>query len=701
VATIKLQNEADARAGRYYEFDPERSPVLGQGGMGVVFKGKIHNETGKPDFVAIKVLFRDLPLDSIARAQREAGIQIVHENVVRMYGFVEIADFDGKPKYHVISEYLDGETLDKVLERKGALPPEEAIRIVKSILAALYMLHSKGYIHRDIDPSNVMLCKDGKVKLIDFGIAKLKKEYRGEDVIRTGTMEGAFIGKINYASPEQLEGKHELTNETSDVYSTGILLYELLTGQLPFTGYIHEIIKAHQTLPIPRNNSISGNLQYVIRKATAKAQSARYQSVTQFTVDLEKIEKGEKLGSSPIKKWMLAPAGVLLILLAGFGIWRYQADKQSRFRETIEKASSLASVALYQDALDAYRKANQVIRTDSITRTINMLDILTRAVAEYTRSEYLKADSLFKLAEELSSSDACYYLGEMNYEGTGTPKNFRKGFEYTSKAASMGNKLAEYRLGYIYLNGIDVVPDYDKAIRYFERSGKIIDMGAEANNPELQFVKGEMYLYGNGVPQNTNRAMEYYESAAKQDYPRAQYALYELLNRENPQKAMEWLALAAEKGYPKAAFRLGAWLIGQQKYREGYEWTLKAAEKNYSPAFRQLGAIYQEKRKNRLSLAIQQAINLKGNDSVSHQYTLKALDYDFDNYLAMYDIGMDYLEGNGVDRNKHEARKYFEMARQKVEQLPYRENGGKRIYDELRYPFAERVRTFNYAQHIK
>ncbi|MDR1556849.1 MAG: protein kinase [Tannerellaceae bacterium] len=698
MAIVRLQN----KAGRYYEFDPDSVP-LGRGGMGVVFKGRmIHTDTGLYDYVAIKVLLGDLSNESIARAQREASIQIVHENIVRMYDFVVATDGNGRSHYHVISEYLEGETLDKVIEKNGILSQEEAIRYTKNILAALYMLHNKGYIHRDIDPSNVMICRDGKVKLIDFGIAKRITDYQNE--FKNKTREGLFIGKINYASPEQAEGQHELTNVTSDIYSTGILLFELLAGELPFTGTNLEIVNGHRKKKVPENKRIPSKLQYVIRKATAKNPAERYQSASEFMVDLERIERGKNpVGYNPQEyKWVyMAAGGAVLLLLISFGIWRNQESREIRFRETLTKASSSMTVALYQEALDLYKTANKIIRTDSISRTIEMLEILTRGVTEYINSEYARADSLFHLADALNSSDASYYLGEMSYEGIGMPKNFRRGFEYTSKAAKMGNKLAEYRLGYIYQNGIDVKADYDKAIRYFESAGRVIDRGTEANNPEFQFVKGNMYMYGNGVQPNRKRAIEYYESAANLAYPQAQYELYEILSEEDQEKAMKWLRTAAGKGYPKAAYRLGALLIGQQKYKDGYEWTLKAAAKNYSPAFRQLGAIYQEKGKNRLATIIQQTLNLKGNDAVSHNYTVKALDYDFDNYLAMYDIGMDYLRGNGVRQDKNEAIRYFEMARKKVEQLPYKMENGKRIYDEIQHPFAETIRTFNYEPYIK
>ncbi|MDR1257816.1 MAG: protein kinase [Tannerellaceae bacterium] len=701
MASVLLQNESDLRSGRYYEFDPEnKADILGKGGMGIVFKGRlVHGETGKYDYVAIKVLFKDLSEESVTRAQREASIRIVHENIVRMYDFVETTDTDGKPRYHVISEYLEGETLDKLIKKSGILSQAEAVKIVKSILAALYMLHSKGFIHRDIDPSNVMVCKDGKIKLIDFGIAKQVIEY--QDEFGKGTQEGKFIGKINYASPEQAEGKHWLTNVASDIYSTGILLFELLTGKLPFTGTMYEIIKGHREQVIPRNDSLSRELQYVIRKATAKDPAQRYQSATEFIVDLEQIEKGKSPIPRPLKKWIYGAAVVCLALLTGFSVWRYQEGRHARFGEALSKASAMMQVAMYQDALDLYREANEAVVTDSVSQTIKMLETLTLGVAAYIDSEYAAADSLFNASDSLGSSDACYYLGEMSYEGIGTPKDFRRGFEYTSRAAAMGNKLAEYRLGFIYQNGIDVEADHDKAIRYFESAGRIIDRGTEANNPEFQYVKAGMYMHGNGVQQNSRRAIEYYESAAVSGYPQAQYELYEILDREDHTKAMEWLTTSAERGYPKAAFRLGVLLIGQQKFREGFDWTTKAAEKNYSPAFRQLGAIYQEKGKTSLAALIQQTLGIKGDDSVSHLYTVKALDYDFDNYMAMYDIGMDYLRGNGVKEDKAEAVKYFDMARHKVEQLPFTWENGRRIYNEIQHPFAEEIRTFDYTPYIK
>lgn len=700
MAVIKLQNESDIQLGQYYEFDPEdRYSILGKGGMGIVFKGKlIHSETGVNELVAIKVLFKDLSEESILRARREASIQIVHENVIRMYGFVETTDGDGKPRYHVISEFLDGEPLSERLKKSGILQQSESLKIVKNVLAALYMLHGKGYVHRDIDPSNVMVCKDGKIKIIDFGIARKMKEYHDE--FQQGTQEGKFIGKVNYASPEQARGEHWLTNATSDIYSVGVLLFELLTGKLPFSGTTYQIIKGHLEQPLPESEIQSEDLQYVVRKATNKLQAERYQSASEFIVDIEKIENGRSPIPIPRKKWIYVLSAAMVVLLFCVGGWIFFDKKQKQYSEYLLAGADKLSVALYDDALVSYKNAYTIKKTDSVALIIDMLNLLTPAVKEYINSQYSKADSLFKMSAAKNSSDAYYYLGEMCYEGIGVPKDFKKGFDYTIKAAKLGNQLAEYRLGLIYQNGLDVKADKDKAIGCFEKAGQMADKGIALNNPELQFVKGNMFRWGNGVQKNEKRAIEYYTAAANQGYPQAQYALYEVLSERDSERATEWLIKSARQEYPKAQFKYGTQLLGQQRYKEGLEWTCKAAEKNYSPAMRQLGAIYQDREKSSLAISIQQSLGIDGNDSVSHYYTKKALDYDFDNYLAMYELAVDYAKGNGVTRNIEEAEKYFKMAKQRIESLPYREEGNKRIYDS-QHPFAEEIRLLNYQQYLK
>jgi len=705
MALIKLQNDADLALGQYYEFDPEnRSMVLGKGGMGVVFKGKlIQSETAKFEYVAIKVLFKDLAEESVMRAKREASIQILHENVIRMYGFIETLDYDSKPKYHVISEYLDGETLSDSLKKSKSFPWKESLQITKKILAALFMLHEKGFVHRDIDPSNVMICKDGKVKLIDFGIAKQTNEYHNE--FQQGTLEGKFIGKVNYASPEQAKGNHWLTNATSDIYSVGILLFELLTGKLPYNGTTYEIIKGHLDQPIPfnelpfisENKIVSDGLKYMIGKATNKIQNKRYQTASEFITDIEKVLKGNTIIPKPISKWIYLVSAIIVITFA-FKI--YLGSNEAKYNKVINQANSNLSVAKYENALAGFKEAYSIRQSDSVSSKIKMLEVLTPAVANYINSDYKKADSLFQIAVLMNSSDANYYLGEMCSEGIGTPKDFKKGFKYTSKAVDLGNKLAEYRLGLIYQNGIDTKVDKDKASRYFERAGHIIDRGVEADNPEFQFVKGNMFLQGNGVARNEKLALEFYEKAANHNYPQAQYELYIIFSKADNDKAIKWLTKSAERGYPKAQLKLGESLIAQKKYKEGFDWTKKAAEKNYAPALRKLGAIYQERVTSQELIAIQKATEINGNDSISYKYLCSSVDFDHDYMEGRYALA---IKSYGfaislLNKDLKKAKQYFVIALKNIDALPFTEVDRKRIYDKS-FPSAEQIRAAILAQN--
>ena len=308
----KLQGQFEAGKGIYYEYDDASTP-LGEGGMGVVYHGYcIDEQTGIRKEVAIKALHDDLPEEVYARAEREASIQMRHDNLVEMLGLISVFETNkwGEPVCHhyVISEFLHGIELSDLLAgnfnriKKGEdkfarelytkyIKDKEgtSIYIIKNILSGVLALHDKGYIHRDIDPSNIMVTSDGCIKLIDFGIAKNLKALGSNDKLVTTA--GRFIGKAEYASPELVLGDVRNQNYTTDIYALGILFYRLLVGRLPFEGSQYEVLQHQLKQKLPIGNIDNKALAKVVKKATEKIQGNRYSSIAEFRVAIDIAEK--------------------------------------------------------------------------------------------------------------------------------------------------------------------------------------------------------------------------------------------------------------------------------------------------------------------------------------------------------------------------------------------------------------------------
>lgn len=310
----RIQGKAEKEKGIYYEFDSEDRP-LGEGGMGKVFKGRrIDQQTGSSLNVAIKFMYSDLPTYAIEKARREASIHLKHDNLVEMLGFIETTSKsvlgETQYHYHVVSELLDGVSLDGLLEGKlvdqegFSVPYAEklykdylqdhnrfAVGLVRQILSGLLSMHNAGYIHRDIDPTNIMITRDGHIKLIDFGIAKKMNALTTGD--KPLTQVGQFVGKAEYAAPELVVGAIRDQNQTTDLYAVGILLFQLIVGHLPFEGDRSDVMKKQQFSPLPLKLVKDNGLRTIIGKATEKLRERRYQSAAEFLVDLDRWQRGE------------------------------------------------------------------------------------------------------------------------------------------------------------------------------------------------------------------------------------------------------------------------------------------------------------------------------------------------------------------------------------------------------------------------
>lgn len=341
MAIIRLQGKQEKEEGVYFEVDSNSTPI-GEGGMGKVYQGKsVNTRTGVTRPVAIKFLFMDLPEQAIERARREAAIRLRNDNLIEMLGFIETdEDRDGKivKHYHVVSELLHGVSLSDIMQGKCTDPagreipyarqlmelyqtnPDEFAKIIiKAALSGLMALHDAGYIHRDIDPSNIFITEDGHIKIIDFGICKQMKNLNEGD--KQLTVAGAFMGKPEYASPELALGDLKHQNQTTDIYAMGVLLYQCITGNVPFEGTRFDVLDKQVKEKIPIKNVENKDLKRIITKATEKRQELRYQTAAEMRVDLESLDV--KRAADPRKRKMvilfsIVALVVVIIALVGF-----------------------------------------------------------------------------------------------------------------------------------------------------------------------------------------------------------------------------------------------------------------------------------------------------------------------------------------------------------------------------------------------
>ena len=343
MSLYKIQGRAEKLKGIYYEFNSDDEP-LGEGGMGKVFKGRCVDEaTGKARNVAVKFMYSDLPPYAIEKARREAAIQFRHGNLIEMLGFIETEERSvlGEPirHYHVVSELLEGVSLDKMFEGKltdqqGHFVPfaeklfkdyqqdvnHFAVEIIKNILSGLMTMHDAGYIHRDIDPTNIMITTDGHIKLIDFGIAKKMNSLTTHD--KHLTQAGQFVGKPEYAAPELVLGAINEQNQTTDIYAVGILLFQCIVGHPPFEGDRSDILQKQLHAPLPLKLIKHKGLRAVIAQATEKSRAKRFQSAAEFRVALERINLNDDSGSGwkPLYNYVIG--GIAACIIAGVLIFK-------------------------------------------------------------------------------------------------------------------------------------------------------------------------------------------------------------------------------------------------------------------------------------------------------------------------------------------------------------------------------------------
>ncbi|MDA3026605.1 MAG: Stk1 family PASTA domain-containing Ser/Thr kinase [Actinomycetota bacterium] len=291
-------NDKRKLANRY-----ELGDLIGRGGMAEVFEAV---DTRLNRTVAIKILRDDLARDPafIARFRREAqaAAALNHPTIVAVYDTGEEIEGEGRSATNVpyiVMEYVNGTTLRDIVKSGRKLQTERALRISIGVLDALAYSHSHGIIHRDIKPANVMITKNGDVKVMDFGIARALADTKA-------TMTGSTVlGTAHYLSPEQARG--ESVDARSDLYSAGVLLYELLTGEPPFSGdspvsVAYQHVSEYAAPPSSLDSQIPNEIDTVVLHALAKSPDDRYQTAEEFQSDVERVLQGIPTAASVAPK---------------------------------------------------------------------------------------------------------------------------------------------------------------------------------------------------------------------------------------------------------------------------------------------------------------------------------------------------------------------------------------------------------------
>ncbi|MCP4118897.1 MAG: serine/threonine protein kinase [Desulfobacteraceae bacterium] len=322
---------------------------LGRGGMGIVYLAE-HKTLNKK--FAVKSLSPALTEDPRFRERfyQEARNQAVldHPNIVQATDF-----FEDNQEFFFVMEYVSGQDLGKIIGTKGCLPEEEALSIFKGVLEGLDFAHNKGIIHRDVKPPNIIIDTSGRPRIMDFGIAVM---FGSQRLTSTGTT----VGSPWYMSPEQITRPQDI-DHCSDVYSAGILLYEMLTGDVPFDGKSEFSVKEQQVnapRPDPRtkNPEIPVQLSKIILKAIEKDPTRRFQGCAEFLDYIKEYEAGKVQPPEPSRKWLMVSLAAIAIVGAGVALYtiffqppRY--DTGERLRQARKAAALLMAVGSKEAAI--------------------------------------------------------------------------------------------------------------------------------------------------------------------------------------------------------------------------------------------------------------------------------------------------------------------------------------------------------------
>ena len=370
--------------------------MLGEGGMGAVYKAK-DRELNR--VVALKVIRPDLARNPaiVERFKHELRLshQVTHKNVIRIYDLGE-----GEGVKFITMEFIDGQDLRSLIREKKKYPPQEAVEIMRQVCQALEAAHSVNVIHRDLKPQNIIRDKNGRVLVMDFGLART---IEGDGMTQTG----ALVGTMEYMSPEQALGKE--LDQRSDLFALGLIFYELLTGKMPFhaESAIASLLKRTQERALPVSDhdaAIPETLTGIVSRCLEREPAARYQNVSEVLADLEvwqgkraaatiKFEPSEKPWGQDIPwQWLGGVVVVLVLAVTGFLL---------RHRLFAPAGESAAGPAISL-AIMPFRNASGDAGLDWLGPSLS--DMLSTDVGQSNHVRMVSADRLHQVLHDLHIS---------------------------------------------------------------------------------------------------------------------------------------------------------------------------------------------------------------------------------------------------------------------------------------------------------
>jgi len=407
IAAVKEELTTGATFARRYQIIEE----LGRGGMGRVYKAQDKEINEK---VALKLITPEIAKDknTIERFRNELKFarKIRHQNVCQMY---DLNLEEGS--YYITMEYVRGDDLKGMIRRMGGFSAGQAITIAKQVCNGLAEAHKLGVIHRDLKPQNIMIDQDGNARIMDFGIAR---SLKGRGITGAGVM----IGTPDYMSPEQVEGKE--TDQRSDIYSLGVILFEMVTGQTPFQGDTPFTIGVKHKSEVPQdpqelNKQISAELSQIILRCLEKDKEKRFQSAGELRNNLQNIEKGlptaEKIVPDKktftsreftvqlnLKKLFIPALLIITAVIAVIAVWQLFLQKKAG-PAFISDKPSLAVMYFKNNTGD-----------EGLDHWREMLSNLL--IADLTQSKYIRVlseDKLFDVLTRLNQTETKTYSSEV------------------------------------------------------------------------------------------------------------------------------------------------------------------------------------------------------------------------------------------------------------------------------------------------